>query len=130
MFQTGAEILVTGEDLNINAPSFLIARTKFAEEHPDLIVLFLKTYEEVRNYYVNNLEEVAKEMADIQKVDVEIIKTVLEKSDPILSPTTDEFAKAHQEQADFLYSVGAINTKLDTSKVIDNRFVDQALNEE
>lgn len=44
VFQTGATILVSGADLGINAPSFLIARTKFTEEHSDLTVLFLKTY--------------------------------------------------------------------------------------
>ncbi|WP_423798294.1 aliphatic sulfonate ABC transporter substrate-binding protein [Neobacillus sp. SAB-20_R2A] len=129
VFQTGAKVLASGEDLNINAPSFLIARTKFTEEHPDLTVLFLKTYEEVRRHYVENLDEVAKEIAQSQKVDVKIIETVLKKSDPILSPATAEFSKAHQKQADFLYSVGGINKKLDTSKVIENKFVEQALKE-
>jgi hypothetical protein len=40
---------------------------------------------------------------------------------------TPEFAKAHQEQADFLLSVGAIIKKLDTSQVLESKFVDQAL---
>jgi sulfonate transport system substrate-binding protein len=129
VFQTGAKVLVSGQDLNINAPSFMIARTKFTEEHPDLTVLFLKTYEEVRQEYVENVEEVSKELAESQKVDVKIIETVLKNSDPLLSPTTTEFGKAHQEQADFLYSVGGIDKKLDTSKVIENKFVQQALKE-
>jgi sulfonate transport system substrate-binding protein len=64
-----------------------------------------------------------------QKLDKEIISTVLKNSEPILSPITPEFAKAHQEQADFLYSVGAINKKLDTSKVMESKFVEQALKE-
>ncbi|MCM3601115.1 aliphatic sulfonate ABC transporter substrate-binding protein [Robertmurraya korlensis] len=127
LFQTGAKVLVSGEDLNINAPSFLIARTKFTKDHPELTVLFLKTYEQVRRDYVQNLDQVAKDLAEAQKVDVKIIETVLKKSEPILSPTTDEFAKAHQEQADFLYSVGGIDRKLDTSKVIENKFVEEAL---
>lgn len=130
VFQTGAEILVSGEDLNINAPSFLIARSKFTEEHPDLTVLFLKTYEEARKYFSSHVDEVSKDIADSQKVDVEIIQSVLEKSDNILSPTTEEFAHAHQEQADFLYSVGGIDKKLKVSKVIDNQYVDEALQEE
>lgn len=129
VFQTGAKVLVTGEDLDINAPSFLIARNEFTEEHKDLTILFLKTYEEVRQHFSGNIEEVSKNIAKTEKLDVEIIKTVLEKSDPILTPTTEEFAKAHQEQADFLYSVGGINKKLETSKVIENKFVEQALKE-
>ncbi|WP_245823478.1 aliphatic sulfonate ABC transporter substrate-binding protein [Metabacillus halosaccharovorans] len=127
VFQTDAKVLVTGEDLNINAPSFLIARTEFTEKHPDLTVLFLKTYEEVRQQFVQNIDGVSEELAESQKVDEEIIRSVLKNSEPILSPTTDEFSKAHQKQADFLYSVGGIDQKLDTSKVIENKFVDEAL---
>jgi len=127
VFQTDAKVLVTGEDLNINAPSFLIARTEFTEKHPDLTVLFLKTYEEVRQQFVQNIDRVSEEIAESQKVDEEIIRSVLKNSEPILFPTTNEFAKAHQEQADFLYSVGGIDQKLDTSKVIENKFVDEAL---
>lgn len=129
VFQSGAKILATGQDLNINAPGFLIARNGFTKKHPDLTVLFLKTYEEVRKYYVEHSDEVSEELAKSQKLEKEIVSTVLKNSDPILSPITPEFAKAHQEQADFLYSVGAINKKLETSQVLESKFVDQALKE-
>ncbi|WP_274648897.1 aliphatic sulfonate ABC transporter substrate-binding protein [Paenibacillus humicola] len=127
--QSGDLVLVTGQDLNIFAPGFLIARTKFTEEHPDLTVLFLKEYEKVREYYASHLEEVADMLSKTNKLDKNIVLQVLQKSEPLLSPITPEFAKVHQEQADFLYSVGAINKKLDTSQVLDSRFVDQALKE-
>ncbi|WNQ09886.1 aliphatic sulfonate ABC transporter substrate-binding protein [Paenibacillus aurantius] len=129
VYQTGARILVSGEDLNINAPGFLIARTKFTEDHPDLTLLFLKTYEEARRYYLSHLDEVTDDIVKSQKLDREIISTVLKNASPLLSPITPEFAKAHQEQADFLYSAGAINKKLDTSKVLESKFVEQALKE-
>ncbi|WP_246079328.1 aliphatic sulfonate ABC transporter substrate-binding protein [Paenibacillus piri] len=129
VFQTGAKVLVSGQDLNINAPGFLIARTKFTTDHPDLTVLFLKTYEETRKYYVEHTEEVTNELSKAQKLDREIISTVLKNTEPLLSPITPEFAKAHQEQADFLFSVGAINKKLDTSQVLESKFVEQALKE-
>lgn len=127
VYQTGASILVTGEKLNINAPSFLIARTKFTQEHPDLTVLFLKTYEEARKYYVDHQDEIADELSKSQKLDKAIIVDVLKNTFPILSSITPEFAKAHQEQADFLQSVGAITKKLDTSQVLESKFIDQAL---
>jgi sulfonate transport system substrate-binding protein len=129
VFQTGAKVLVSGQDLNINAPGFIVARTKFTQEHPDLTIVFLKAYEEARKYFVEHLDEVTDDLVKSQKLDREIISTVLKNSEPILSPITPEFAKAHQEQADFLYSVGAINKKLDTSKVLDSKFVEQALKE-
>lgn len=129
VFQLGAKVLVTGQDLNINAPGFLIARTKFTKDHPDLTILFLKTYEEARKYYVEHTAEVTDELSKAQKLDPAIINTVLKNTEPLLSPITPEFAKAHQEQADFLYSVGAINKKLDTSQVLESKFVEQALKE-
>lgn len=129
VFQTGAEHLVTGEDLNITTPSFLISRTAFTEEHPELTVLFLKTYEEVRQYYMENVEKVSEEIATTENLDVEIIQTILEKVDNRLEPTTGEFARAHQEQADFLYEVGGVNKQVDTSEVIDNHFIEEALKE-
>ncbi|NOV01436.1 aliphatic sulfonate ABC transporter substrate-binding protein [Paenibacillus planticolens] len=127
VYQSGASILVSGENLNINAPSFLIARTKFTQEHPDLTVLFLKTYEEARKYYVDHQDEIADELSKSQKLDKAIIVDVLKNTFPILSSITPEFAKAHQEQADFLQSVGAIPKKLDTSQVLESKFIDQAL---
>ncbi|GAB2674078.1 aliphatic sulfonate ABC transporter substrate-binding protein [Paenibacillus thermoaerophilus] len=129
VFQTGAKILVSGQDLNINAPSFIIARTKFLTDHPDLTVEFLKAYEEARLYFTSHIEEVTDDLAQSQKLDREIVATVLKNAEPLLSPITPEFAKAHQEQADFLYSVGAIDKQLDTSKVLESKFVEQALNE-
>jgi sulfonate transport system substrate-binding protein len=129
VFQVGASILATGADLNINAPSFLIARTEYTEKHPEATVAFLKAYEEARLYYTSHLEEVAEEISEAQKLDIEIIRTVLKNSEPILSPVTPEFAEAHQAQADFLYSVGGIDKQLDTSKVLESKFVEQALAE-
>lgn len=129
LVQTQAKALVTGEDLNIFAPGFLVARTGFTSEHPELTVLFLKTYEETRRYYVAHLDEVTDELVKTRKLEREIISRVLQNSNPILSPVTPEFAEAHQEQADFLYSVGAIKKKLDTSQVLDSKFVEQALRE-
>jgi sulfonate transport system substrate-binding protein len=129
VFQTGAKILVSGQDLNLNAPSFLVARTKFLQDHPDLAVIFLKAYEEARQFYVNHFDEVSEELSKSQKLDRAIVDQVLKNARPILSPTNEEFAKALQEQADFLYAAGAINKKLDTSKVLDNAYVDKALKE-
>ncbi|MFD2368733.1 hypothetical protein ACFSO0_01775 [Brevibacillus sp. GCM10020057] len=129
LVQTHAKTLVTGDDLNIFAPSFLVARTGFTVDHPDLTVLFLKTYEQVRQYYVSHLDEVTDELVKTKRLEREIVSTVLKNSNPILSPVTPEFAAAHQEQADFLYSVGAIKKKLDTSQTWENQFVEQALKE-
>ncbi|AEI44595.1 aliphatic sulfonate ABC transporter substrate-binding protein [Paenibacillus mucilaginosus] len=127
--QSKASILVSGQELGVVAPGFLVARTQFTEQHPELTVLFLKTYEELRQYYTSHYDEVTDHFVKTKKVDKEIVSTVLKKSEPLLSPITPEFAKAHQDQADFLFNAGAITKKLDTSKVLESKFVEQALKE-
>ncbi|QGQ45886.1 aliphatic sulfonate ABC transporter substrate-binding protein [Metabacillus sediminilitoris] len=125
--QLGAVPILTSEDINLLSPGFLISRTGFTEEHPEYTELFLKAYEDARKEYDENIETISKELAEVQGVDEKIILEVNEKTESILSPTTDEFAKAQQEQADFLYEEGVIDKKIDISKVIDNTFVDNAL---
>ncbi|MCM3785685.1 aliphatic sulfonate ABC transporter substrate-binding protein [Neobacillus mesonae] len=127
--QTGAQILVNGEQLNILAPGFLIARTDFIEAHPDLTVTFLKAYEEVRQYYEGHVEEVAAHFAETKNVDADMLVKIMNNSTALLSPITPEFATAHQEQADFLYSIDAITKQLDTSLVLENKYIEQALKE-
>lgn len=127
IYQIGAVPILTSEDINLLSPAFLVARTKFTEEHPKYTELFLKTYEAARKEYVKNIDSISKELAATQGVDQEIIRKFNEKTNSILSPTTKEFRKAQQEQADFLYKEGVINKKIDISKVIDNSFVENAL---
>ncbi|TDF98785.1 aliphatic sulfonate ABC transporter substrate-binding protein [Paenibacillus piri] len=125
--QVGAKKLITGEDIKLDAPGFIITRTKFAQEHPELLELFLKTYEQTRIYYVAHLDELTDYFVGTTKLEKEIVKQILQRSAPLLSPITPEFAKAHQTQADFLYETGGVKKKLDTSKVMDNAYIDKAL---
>ncbi|MFB6466769.1 aliphatic sulfonate ABC transporter substrate-binding protein [Cytobacillus sp. Hz8] len=127
IYQLGAVPILTSEDLNALSPGFIVARTKFTEEHPNYTVLFLKAYHNASKSYIANIDSVSKELAASQGIDQKIIRKVIEKSDPILSPTTKEFAKAQQEQANFLYAKKVIDKKIDISKIIDNKFVEKAL---
>ncbi|GIQ69543.1 aliphatic sulfonate ABC transporter substrate-binding protein [Xylanibacillus composti] len=129
VFQSGASILASGEDLGIDAPSFLIARTDFINEQPEATVAFLKAYEQTRLYFLEHLYEVAEEIADAEKLELEIVTTVLENSDPILAPITPEFAASHQAQADFLFRTGGIGKQLHTADVLESKYVEQALKE-
>lgn len=53
----GAKVITDGERLNVSSPEFLIARTKFAKEHPELVEKFLKVYEKARVWQDENLDE-------------------------------------------------------------------------
>jgi sulfonate transport system substrate-binding protein len=125
--QVGAKKLITGEDINLNAPGFIITRTKFAQDNPELLQLFLKTYEQTRQYYAAHLDEMTDYFTGTTKLEKEIVSRILKSSAPLLSPISPEFAKAHQAQADFLLSTGGIKKKLDTSKVLDSTYIEQAL---
>lgn len=119
--------ILTSEDLNLLSPAFLVASTKFTEKYPEYTVKFLEVYEKARKDYVDHIDTVSEELAAVQGVDAEIIREVNEKQAPSLLPTTKEFEKAQQNQADFLYSQGVINKKINVSEVIDNQFVEKAL---
>lgn len=127
--QTGAQVLVDGEQLNLLAPGFLIARTDFIEAHPELTVTFLKTYEQLRQYYESHTQEVAAHFGQTKNVDADMLVKIMNNNTSLLSPITPEFAAAHQEQADFLYSINAIDKQLDTSLVLENKYIEQALKE-
>jgi len=71
-------------------------------------VLFLRTYEEVRQHFIEDIEGVSRDLAEAQKVDVNNIQL---------------FRKFQN----LLYTVGGIDKQLDTSKVIENKFVEEAL---
>jgi sulfonate transport system substrate-binding protein len=131
-FQTveqNARILENGETLNVYSPGFTIVRTKFAEEHPELVVEFLKVYEKAVKWQKENLEEAIALYAEAKKLDKEIIRQVIENNKPLNLPISKEIIQAQQETADFQYSMEAIKTKIDTSEVVDNSYIEKALKE-
>lgn len=74
-----------------------------------------------------NLDKVSQELADLRKLDKGVMKGILERSNFNLSPITEEFQTSQQEQADFLFDGGIIKKELDTSAIVENRFVNHVL---
>lgn len=131
-FQTveqNARILENGESLNVYSPGFTIVRTNFAEEHPELVVEFLKVYERALRWQEDNLDEAIDLYAEAKKIDKEIVRKVMENNKALNRPISEEIIQAQQETADFQYSMEAIKQKIDTSKVIDNTYIEKALKE-
>ena len=67
------------------------------------------------------------ELADLRNLDKGVMKGILERSNFNLSPITEEFQTSQQEQADFLFDGGIIKKELDTSAIVENRFVNHVL---
>ncbi len=125
----GARILENGESLNAYSPSFLIARSDFTKEHPDLVVRFLKVYEKARLFEKNNRNEAIELYANAKKIDKTVIRQVLENNESLNLPINQDIIKAQQTTADFQFDQKAIAKKIDTSKVVDNSYINKALEE-
>ncbi|MFP5114954.1 aliphatic sulfonate ABC transporter substrate-binding protein [Bacillaceae bacterium C204] len=124
-----ARVLADGKSLNVYSPGFLIARTEFTKEHPDLVVRFLKVFEKAHLFEKENRNKAIQLYADAKKIDKDVISKVLENNESLNLPTSEEIIKAQQDTADFQYSLKAITKKIDTSKVVDNSYIKQALQE-
>lgn len=124
-----ARILTDGEHLGVISPSFLIVRSKFAKEHPDLVVAYLKVYEKARLWEEQHFDETVAFYADELKVDGSIISAGLKRSKTINIPISQDTIDEQQKTADFQYSLKNIRVKIDTSKVVDNQYIEKALKE-
>ncbi|MCP8967216.1 aliphatic sulfonate ABC transporter substrate-binding protein [Ectobacillus ponti] len=125
----GARVLEDGQSLHVYSPGFVIARTAFVKKHPELAVRFLKVYEKARLFEQEHREEVIDLYANAKKIDQAIIRRVLENNQSLNQPITKEIIRAQQDTADFQYSLKAITKQIDTSKVVDNSYIQQALKE-
>ncbi|MDN4069590.1 aliphatic sulfonate ABC transporter substrate-binding protein [Paenibacillus vini] len=122
----GAVGIADGEKLNLASPSFAIARGKFAEEHPELVTIFLKELDKIITWSSEHPEETAKFFTEKKKVDADLIQLLLSKSSYSVEPVSEDYIKAQQETADLLFETGGIRKQIDVSKVVENRFVEEA----
>jgi sulfonate transport system substrate-binding protein len=125
--KNGARVLASGETIGLKSAGFQIARTKFVEEHPDLVTIYLKVEEKTQQWQKQHLEEAIDVYAQLKKVDREIIRQVIQNTEPLNLPISDEMIKVQQEVADSMLEQGAIKKKIDVSKVVDNQFIKKAL---
>ncbi|MDS9998332.1 aliphatic sulfonate ABC transporter substrate-binding protein [Bacillus atrophaeus] len=124
-----AKIIANGESTDLYSPGFTLVRTKFADEYPDEVVRFLKVYDKAVAWQKKHIEEAADLYADIKNLDTEVVKNVLNNTEPLNEVINDDIIKAQQETADFQYRTKAINKKIDVKEVVDNSFIKKALKE-
>ncbi|MFE4711449.1 aliphatic sulfonate ABC transporter substrate-binding protein [Paenibacillus sp. NPDC056722] len=125
----GAKVLADGSSINYISPAFHIVRTKFADEHPDLVVAYLKVLEKTLQWQTDHLDEAVKIYAEGTKLNPEVVKSVISNVQFATVPISDDFVKAQGELAAFLLKEKAVNKSVDPSKVVDNTFINQALEE-
>jgi sulfonate transport system substrate-binding protein len=126
----GAKVLGDGSTLNnYISPAFQIARTKFADEHPELVVAYLKVLQKSLQWQNDNLDEAVKIYSEGTKLNPEVVKSVISNVQFATVPVSDDFVKSQAELNEFLVKENAVSQKVDVSKVVDNTFINQALEE-
>lgn len=122
-----AQVLANGESLDVYSPGFVIARAAFTEEHPDLTVLFLKVYEKARLFEKEKREEAVELYANSRKIDKQVVQSVIDNNESLNQPIPDKIIKVQQNTADFQYELKAISKQIDTAQVVDNSYIEEAL---
>ena len=120
-------IIADGESVGLLSPSYNIARTKFTEEHPELVVTYLKTLNELLAWETANEEEAVERYATERNLPVALIEQSRTRSKSINILVEDAIIEEHQKTADFQYELGTIRQKIDVSKVFDNSFYEEAI---
>lgn len=120
-------IIADGESVGFLSPSYTIARSKFTEDHPELVVTYLKTLNELLAWETANEEDAVERYAKERNLPVALIEQTRQRSKSINILVEDAIIEEHQKTADFQYEHGTIRQKIDVSKVFDNRFYKEAV---
>lgn len=128
--ENNASILANGETIESYSPGFTLARSGFAEENPEEVELFLEVYNKTVEWQKANKEEAISIYARIKELDEKVVESVLNNTEALNEPITDEIIQAQQETADFQYKLGVIDKEIDVSEVVDNQFIEKVKKEE
>ncbi|MHA7966939.1 aliphatic sulfonate ABC transporter substrate-binding protein [Paenibacillus sp. CAU 1782] len=128
---SGSRVVAEAKTLGIFTPGYVISRTEFADKYPELVVAFLKAYQRSIDWQRANLDEAVKLNAQIKNASEDTIRISLANpsSEPTNLPVSEEATKFQQQTADLMFEQGEIKAKVDVSAVIDNSFLEKALEE-
>ncbi|WP_272511335.1 aliphatic sulfonate ABC transporter substrate-binding protein [Bacillus altitudinis] len=128
--EKGAKLLVNGEATDLYSPGFTLVRTKFADEHPEIVVQFLKVYDKAVKWQKDHQQEAITLYARLKQLDQKVVTQVLNNTEPLNEPISKKIINAQQHTADFQYQTKAIQRKIDVNQVVDNSFIEKMLKEE
>ncbi|QNG58246.1 MULTISPECIES: aliphatic sulfonate ABC transporter substrate-binding protein [Bacillaceae] len=124
-----AKIISNGEAIGTFSPGFQIVRTQFAEEHPELVELYLKVTEKATRWQNENKDEAIAIYSELKKTDKEVIRKVLENSVPVNTPIEKKIVNEQQNTANLLLDLGGLKKELDVTEVVDNSYIEKVLKE-
>lgn len=121
---------MNGEATDLYSPGFTLVRTQFADQHPELVVKFLKVYDHAVKWQKAHPEEAVTLYARLKNLDKKVVTQVLNNTEPLNKPISKKIINAQQHTADFQYKTKAIQRKIDVNQVVDNSFIEKMLKEE
>ena len=122
-----ARVLADGESEGVLSPSFQLVRGDFAKEYPELVTLYLKTFEQALQWEKSNQDEAFQRYADERSIPLELVKGIQSRSASINIPVSDEIIAGQQDTADFQFGLGTIRKQINVSEVFDNQYIEEAL---
>ncbi|WFR61160.1 aliphatic sulfonate ABC transporter substrate-binding protein [Paenibacillus amylolyticus] len=121
------KVLADGESEGVLSPSFQLVRSDFANEHPELVTLYLKTLEQARQWEANHQEEAFQRYADERNIPIELVKGMQSRAAMINIPVSDETIAEQQNTANFQFQLGTIRNEINVADVFDNQYIEEAL---
>ncbi|MCC8060544.1 MAG: ABC transporter substrate-binding protein [Clostridiales bacterium] len=118
-------VLTTMEETTGRNNQVLVATSEFIEEHPDMIVRFLKVLQRAVDYYQENKEECWDLLAEYCDADRSLMDYYMDDYDCSLGLTdADKEYMANVYQ--FLYSHDMLDTSIDLADIYDESFLMEA----
>ncbi|RAW12870.1 aliphatic sulfonates ABC transporter substrate-binding protein [Paenibacillus taichungensis] len=121
------KVLSDGEQLGVLSPSFTIAGTGFAEEHPELVTLYLKVVNKALKWESEHETEAIDRYAAERNVPASVISGTFERSRMINTSVNENIVEEMQQTADFQYKVKNIRNQVVIKTITDNQYIDAAL---
>ncbi|WKL01931.1 hypothetical protein Q0F98_37065 [Paenibacillus amylolyticus] len=120
-------MLADGESEGVLSPSFQLVRSDFVNEHPELVTLYLKTFEKARQWEASHQEEAFQRYADERNILIELVKGMQSRAAMINIPVSDETIVDQQNTANFQFELGTIHKEINVADVFDNQYIEEAL---
>lgn len=124
VLQNQARVLA-GAEQGILAPATVIARTEFAEKHPELVEVYLSVFKRAVDYTNANKEEVSELFSELKKIPRAVINEFLETQNYAIEPIGEDAIKAQQASADLLFENDFIKKKITFTNYVDNAFIEK-----
>jgi sulfonate transport system substrate-binding protein len=103
----GGQILVNGSGLG-KTNSFLIANRDFAAHRPQILRTVIATLAEAADWAESHRDQVARSLAEVTGVDLEIQTIAAQRSSFAIGTLTDDIAATQQAVADRFHRLGLI----------------------